>query len=241
MKITLLGVRIDAVGRWEAMRILTRRMAAGRQTVVYTPNPAMVWRARRDKAFRAILNRGDLSVADGIGIVLGARLAGLPPPPRVAGIELGGDVLNYAARAGLRVFLLGGKPRVAQEAARRLVRRFPTLSVCGMHHGYFREGERDAILHKIRAARADVLLVCLGSPRQEQWIDRNRAALPSVKLFMGLGGSLDVWAGAVKRAPRPLRKIGLEWAWRMTLEPRRLKNLAPISAFLVSSLFHGQS
>ena len=109
MKITLLGTRIDAVGRWEAMRILTRRMAAGRQTAVYTPNPTMVWHARRDKRFRAILNRGELAVADGIGIVLGARLAGLPPPPRVAGIELGENVLAYAARAGLRVFLLGGQ------------------------------------------------------------------------------------------------------------------------------------
>lgn len=236
MKITLLGVNIDAVGRWEAMRILSRRLAAGRQSAVYTPNPIMVWQARKDGAFRAALNRGDLAVADGVGITLGARLAGLSPPPRIAGIELGEDVLNYAARAGLRVFFLGGKEGVARRAAEQLRKRLPALMVCGVHHGYFSKRETDAIIEKIKRARADVVIVCLGSPRQEFWIDQNRRALGGVRLFMGLGGALDVWAGDLRRAPRAVSKMGLEWAWRMARQPRRLRGLAPISSFFCATL-----
>ena len=145
MRIKLLGVNIDTVGRWEAMRILSRRLATGRQTAVYTPNPIMVRGAQKNELFRALLNRGDLMVADGIGILLGARLAGLPTPPRVAGIDLGEDVLAYAERGGLKVFLFGGKPGVADRAAEQLKLRFPAPR--NLRHPsriYFAEGERRA-------------------------------------------------------------------------------------------------
>ena len=237
MRINLLGVRIDAVGRWEAMRILTRRLATGRQTAVYTPNPIIVRRAQKSEPFRALLNRGDLMIADGIGIPIGARLAGLPPPPRVAGIDLGEDVLAYAARAGLKVFLLGGKPGVAARAADKLKERFPTLEICGTHHGYLAPKENGNLIRQIRESRADVVMVCLGSPRQEQWIDENRRALRDVGILMGLGGALDVWSGDLARAPRLFSKIGLEWLWRMLRQPRRLTGIFPIIAFLAAALF----
>lgn len=236
MRVNLLGVDIDPVGRWEAMRAITRRLASGEQTAVFTPNPIMIHHASRDSAFCHVLNRGDLTVADGIGLVYGARIMKLPPLPRVAGIELGEDVLAYAEKAGLRVFLLGGKEGVARLAATRLCERFPALTVCGTQHGYFEDAEAEEIRQAIDTSHADIVLVCLGSPRQEHWIDQNRAALPSVKLFMGLGGALDVWSGRLQRAPLPLRKMGMEWAWRMTREPRRLRGLLPISAFFGAAL-----
>ena len=236
MRIKLLGVNIDTVGRWEAMRILSRRLATGRQTAVYTPNPIMVRGAQKNELFRALLNRGDLMVADGIGILLGARLAGLPTPPRVAGIDLGEDVLAYAERGGLKVFLFGGKPGVAERAAEQLKLRFPTLEICGTHHGYISPKENGALLKQIRESRADVVMVCLGSPRQEQWIDENRRALRGVSILMGLGGSLDVWSGDLARAPRFFSKIGLEWLWRMLRQPRRLKGIPAILAFLFFAL-----
>lgn len=236
MRINLLGVGVDTVGRWEALRIITRRIEGGEQTAVFTPNPIMVRRAMKDKAFAKILARGDLNIADGVGLVLGARIMGLPPLRRVAGIELGEDILAYAARAGLRVFLLGGKPGIARRAACSLHRRFPSLVICGTHHGYFSENETAAVCRRIRDARADVVFVCLGAPRQEIWIDRNRISLSKVKLFMGLGGSLDVWSGNTVRAPRAVSKIGMEWAWRMAREPRRLKGVFPIASFLCATL-----
>ena len=236
MRINLLGVNIDTVGRWEAMRILTRRLATGRQTTVYTPNPIIIRRAQKNETFRALLNRGDLMIADGIGILLGARLAGLPPPPRVAGIDLGEDVMAYAERAMLKVFLFGGKPDVAQRAAKQLKLRFPALEICGTHHGYIAPKENSALIKQIRESRADVVMVCLGSPRQEQWIDENRRALRGVSILMGLGGSLDVWSGDLARAPRIFSKIGLEWLWRMLRQPHRLKGIFPILAFLAASL-----
>lgn len=238
MRVNLLGVDIDPVGRWEAMRTITRRLANGEQTAVFTPNPIMIHRASHDSAFCHVLNRGDLTVADGIGLAFGARIMKLPPLPRIAGIELGEDVLAYSEKASLRVFLLGGKEGVAELAAKRLCERFPALTVCGTRHGYFGDAEAEEVRQTVDASHADIVLVCLGSPRQELWIDQNRAVLPSVKLFMGLGGALDVWSGSLRRAPFPLRKMGLEWAWRMAREPRRLRGLVPISAFFGAALHH---
>ena len=232
----VLGVNIDPVGQWEAMRIITRRLANGEQTAVFTPNPIMVHRATREKAFLDTLNRGDLNVADGIGLVLGARIMRLPPLPRVAGIELGERVLCYAAEANLRVFLLGGKPQVAETAAKKLCQRFPGLTVCGTHHGYFPQVDNDKVCQLIKDSRADVVLVCLGSPRQEIWIDENRKNLDDIKLFMGLGGSLDVWSGNTARAPHFASRMGGEWLWRMAREPKRLSGLGPIAAFLHASV-----
>ena len=237
MRITLLGVNIDDVGRWEAMQILSRRAAAGKQTAVCTPNPIMVCRAQKNEAFRALLNRGDLAVADGIGILLGARLAGLPPPHRVAGIDLGEDVLAYAERTGMKVFLFGGRPGIAEQAAIKLRSRFPALTICGTHHGYLTQKENGALVRQIRDSRADVVIVCLGSPRQEEWIDKNRRSLRGVSILMGLGGALDVWSGNLARAPRFFSKIGLEWLWRMIRQPRRLKGIPAILAFLTASFF----
>ena len=239
MRVNILGIEIDSLGRWEAMRKITRRMAADQQTAVFTPNPIMIGRALRDRSFTEILNQGDLNLADGIGILLAARLLGLPSPPRTAGIDFGEALLAYAASAGLRVFLLGGRPGVAEKAAHILRLRFPQLNVCGTHHGYFQNEQTEALRAHIRAAAPHMVLVCLGSPKQERWIAENRHHLSQVKIFMGLGGSLDVWSGTVIRAPQLLSNLGLEWLWRMILEPRRLSDLPLILSFLLAAAKEG--
>ena len=239
MRTKLLGVSIDRVGRWEALCAIERRIVHQKQTVVFTPNPIIISRALRDRNFSDILNRGDLNLADGVGISVAARLAKIPPFPRVAGIDLAKDLLAYADRAGLRVFLLGGKPQIAERAAITLRRRFPHLRVCGVHHGYFEERETASICRQIRDSRADILFVCTGSPRQEAWIDANRSVLPTVKILIGLGGALVVWAGAVTRAPHLISMVGLEWLWRMLLEPRRLAGIPDILLFLLAAAREG--
>lgn len=220
----LCGVRIDALWRREAVE---RALAGDGLTCVFTPNLLMLQACRRDAELRKLLCSADLSLPDGAGVLRLAKRHGTPLPERIAGIDFGEDLLREAEKRGLRVFLLGGREGIALRASERLMRSHPRLRICGVQNGYFdREGEENqAILEHIRRRRTDILLVCLGFPLQERWILENRAALEGVQVAAGLGGSLDVWAGKVRRAPRPLRSMGLEWAWRMALEPRRLREL----------------
>ena len=210
---------------------LAARLARGEQTVVYTPNPIMLENAARDPAFRAVLLRADLNLPDGVGVVLAAKLLDEGIEGRLSGVDMAARALMLAAKRGYRVFLLGGRDGVAREAAARLVARLSGLCVCGTRNGYFSAAQTQDVLEEIRSAKPDILLVCLGSPKQEDFIDRYRAALPDVKLFMALGGTLDVFAGRTRRAPTVVQKIGLEWLWRMACEPRRLRDLPKMVAF----------
>lgn len=227
-RITVAGVRVDDLTLGEAAEMALRE---GQDTCwVVTPNAVMLDACRRDASLCALLNRADLSVADGAGVLLAARRQGTPLRERIAGIELGERLLSRAAEEGLRVFLLGGRAGVAERAAERLGLRYPSLRVCGVCDGYFdKEGEEDrCVSEHIRAARPDILLVCMGFPMQERWIEAHVHLFPSLRVIAGLGGSLDVWAGDLRRAPRFMSRMGLEWAWRMAREPRRLRQLPAV-------------
>ncbi len=226
--VDLFGLRVDNLDADEAIKMALRE---GQGTCwVVTPNAVMLDACRRDALLCSLLNRADLSVADGAGVLLAARRQGTPLRARVAGIELGERLLAGAAESGLRVFLLGGRAGVAERAAGRLVQRYPRLCVCGACDGYFeKEGEADrCVTEYIRATRPDILFVCMGFPLQERWIEAHLHLLPDLRVVAGLGGSLDVWAGDIRRAPRLVSRVGLEWAWRMAREPRRLRQLPAI-------------
>lgn len=225
------GIRFFGGGAEECMGEIGARLARGEQLAVYTPNPIMLQNAAKNGALRTALLRADLNLPDGIGVVMAARLHGEHLGGRLSGVDMAERVLALAAARGYRVYLLGGREGVARQAAARLVARKLGLCICGTRHGYFGEEQVSEVLADIRRARADIVFVCLGSPRQELFIDRNRHALPEVRLFMALGGTLDVWAGRVHRAPRAVQKVGLEWLWRMALEPRRLRDLPKMAAF----------
>jgi len=227
-RITVAGVRVDDLTLGEATEMALRE---GQDTCwVVTPNAVMLDACRRDASLCALLNRADLSVADGVGVLWAARRQGTPLRERVAGIDFGERVLSRAAEEGMRVFLLGGNVGVAERAAEQLCARYPGLCVCGCCDGYFDcEGEEDRrVTAHIRDLRPDLLFVCMGFPRQERWIEAHLHLFPSLRLAVGLGGSLDVWAGAVRRAPRFIACVGLEWAWRMAQEPKRLRHLPAI-------------
>ena len=227
---------VDGIGflggdRCACLLRLSERLKKGEQTAVYTPNPVMLENAARYKSFHAVLARAELNLPDGIGVVLAARMLGEEISERLSGVDMAQRVLTLAAKRGYRVFLLGGKRGVAEAAARRLSAKHSGLVICGVRDGYFSAAEEWAVLAQIRRAKPDILLVCLGSPKQELWIDRYRGALPEVRLFMALGGALDVFAGRVKRAPLPMQSLGLEWLWRMALEPRRFRELPKMLSF----------
>lgn len=236
MKTVIGGVYFDGRSRKEILAEMEARLEQKRPTRVFTPNPIMVQTAKRDARLGAALARADVNLADGVGILLGARLLGAPLPHRIAGIDFAEELLALAARRGFRLFLLGGKPGVADSAARALWRRYPDLDICGACHGYFDEEDGATLAAFIAQKRPDILFVCLGSPRQEIFIDEHLEKTGAT-LGIGLGGSLDVWAGNVRRAPRFFRKTGLEWLWRMVCEPRRLAGIPLMVTFLCSTFW----
>jgi len=235
-EIRLYNVKINDVTLEEAVTFALSRQRSPCFTV--TPNAVMLDACRREPAYAALLNRAALSLPDGAGVLWAARRKGTSLRTRVAGIAFGEALLARAAETGLRVFLLGGKEGVAAQAAQNLLLRHPTLRICGVHHGYFEKtGEEDRqVTEEICAARPDLLFVCFGFPIQEGWIAAHLPQLKDVRVIAGLGGSLDVWAGNVKRAPTAVSRMGLEWAWRMAKEPKRLRHLP---ALLRVGLFGG--
>ena len=219
------GVKVDVTDIHEAVAFSLEKRE--QPCVVYTPNAVMLDACKREARLISLLNRATLSLPDGAGMILAARRKKLQLRQRVAGIDFGEALLASAEKAALRVYLLGAAPGVAMAAAERLQVRFPQLCICGTAHGYFeKEGaENQKLLAHIHACNPDILFVCFGFPIQEEWIDRNLASLTSLRVIAALGGSLDVWAGHVRRAPRMISRMGLEWAWRMAHEPKRLKHL----------------
>ena len=228
-----MGVDFDDLTLDEAAGAAAGMIEAGGFHYVVTPNPELVDRARREEPFRQALNGADLVLPDGIGVVYAAKLLGRPLKGRCPGIDFAGKLMERMAKTGLRLYLLGAKPGVAETAAARLEAKYPGLIICGTHDGYFKE---DApVVEAVRAAEADVVFVCLGAPKQEYWMVKNGPAT-GARLMAGLGGSLDVFAGVVERAPESWQRLGLEWLYRLTKEPKRIGRMARLPLFLLSAL-----
>jgi N-acetylglucosaminyldiphosphoundecaprenol N-acetyl-beta-D-mannosaminyltransferase len=228
-RVNVLGVEFDNVTMSEALSRLTAIVETGEPAYVVTPNPEMVYACYKDPSLYPFLADAGLCVPDGIGVIHAARILGTPLKERVPGIELGEKLIAWAAENGKSVFLLGAKPGVAETAGDRLREKYPGLVVAGTHDGYFQD---DApVLAQINAAAPDLLLVCLGAPKQEIWMHRNAPAL-NAGLMIGGGGSLDVYAGTVERAPEAWCRAGLEWLYRLLREPRRIKRMMSIPRFM---------
>ena len=232
MKINVLGVQFDNLTPDEAVQRGIDMMNEGGFHYVVTPNPEFVLAAEKDEEFRAVLNGANLVIPDGIGVIYSAKLLGTPLKGRVPGIDFSAGMLAHMDKVGGRVFLLGAKPGIAEEAGRRISQQFPNLVICGTHDGYFKEDE--PVVAQIRQAQADLLFVCLGAPRLEKFMARWGKEL-GVKLAMGLGGSLDVYAGAVERAPERWQKLNMEWAYRLMKEPKRIGRMAKLPLVLVKA------
>lgn len=230
--VNILGVEFYPVTRASAERSLDWMLSRddGRTRLVVTANPLMVMQAQRDPEFMEILERADLLVPDGVGILWAARKKGRPLPERVTGVDL--TLYLLRRKPAPRIYLLGGKPGVAEKAYLNIEKDFPGARVCGMHHGYFGVPEEEGLADSIRAARPDAILVGMGSPRQEKFIWRHRARL-GAKVAVGVGGVLDILAGASKRAPEIVQKVGLEWLYRLIREPKRLRADAKLLHFMI--------
>ena len=170
--------------------------------------------------------------ADGIGVVYSAKILGRPLKGRAPGVDFAQGLMTRMAHTGQALFLLGAKPGVAEAAAENLRKAYPGLNICGTHDGYFKED--GPVIDAIRAAKADVVFVCLGAPKQEFWMTEN-GPKTGAKLAVGLGGCLDVFAGNVQRAPEVWQKAGLEWLYRLIKEPSRIGRMAKLPLVLVDA------
>ena len=225
MKTEILGVRFDDLTQQEAAQQGRQLLEEDKFHYVVTPNPEFLLAAEKDPEFGLVL-------PDGIGVVYSAKILGTPLKERVPGIEFAEAMLSALNEMGGRLYLLGAKPGVAEEAGRRICARYPALVLCGTHDGYFKDEQ--AILPEIAAAKPDLLFVCLGAPKQEKWMAR-WGQHTGAKLAIGLGGCLDVFAGNVRRAPEQWQKLGLEWAYRLKKEPKRIGRMAKLPLVLVKA------
>ncbi len=240
-RLMVLGVRADRVDMAEALARIEALVEQHRQgnaptAQVITVNPEFVWAAHKHAAFRETINQAALVVADGIGIIWASRILQRPFPERVAGSDLLPLLAERCARRGYRLFLLGAAPGVAEQAAQILQQRFPGLEIAGTYAGSPAPEEADQILGLIRAARPDVLAVAYGAPRQDLWIRQHAQALgkAGVGVALGVGGTFDFLAGRVPRAPRWMQRLGLEWAFRVYAQPRRIWRVRAL--FLMGAL-----
>lgn len=232
LKKEILGVNFDDLTWEEAAQAGAALLEEDRFHYVVTPNPEFILAAEKDREFLQVLNGADLVLADGIGVVYSAKIQGTPLKGRVPGIEFATDMLRVLDGMGGRLYLLGSKPGVAEEAGRRITEQHPNIVLCGTQDGYFKDEE--ASLLKVAAARPDLLFVCLGAPKQEKWMAR-WGRHTGARLAIGLGGALDVFAGKVERAPESWQKLGLEWAYRLKKEPQRAGRMARLPLVLVKA------
>ena len=236
-RIDVLGVSFDDLTMDEAVEIALGFMQERRACYACTPNPEIVMAAKGDAALRAALSGAELVLADGVGITKAAAMLGTPLKSRVPGIDFASNVISRLAEGGGSVYLLGAKPLVAEAAAEKLTQTYPGIVIAGTNDGYFTD---DApVIEKINAASPDFLMVCLGSPKQELWMYANAGRL-SCGLMAGLGGSLDVLAGNVQRAPETWRRLGLEWLYRVIKEPKRLGRVMKLPAFVLEAAAEGR-
>jgi N-acetylglucosaminyldiphosphoundecaprenol N-acetyl-beta-D-mannosaminyltransferase len=229
--VTILNVRVDDVTYEEALTHIERCIESGGAHQIATVNVEFIMAARRDPDFRRVLNQASLCVPDGVGVLWAARRQGQRLRQRVAGVDLVDKIAALGAGRGWRIYFLGAASGVAERAATVLGQRYPGLKVAGCYAGSPRPEEEDEIVGWVQAARADVLLVAYGAPKQNLWIARNQARTEA-PVAIGVGGAFDFIAGVAQRAPRWVQRLGLEWLHRLIKEPWRLRRQLVIPHFM---------
>lgn len=212
----ILGVRFDNFTIEEFVDLVVKEIEAKKKFRIALSNPEFLLQARNNPELKKYLNSIEYNVADGIGVVLASRLLHQNPlKERITGTDMLPRLIEKAKDKGLTFYFLGGKPGVSEKAKQKFIEKFGYKGVVGLHHGYFDENLESVIIDEIRLLQPDVLMVCLGNPKQEKWIQENFHRLEA-RLIFGNGGALDYYSNNVKRAPIWFQKNGLEWLYRLT-------------------------
>jgi N-acetylglucosaminyldiphosphoundecaprenol N-acetyl-beta-D-mannosaminyltransferase len=228
MKINILGSLISKISKVELLSEIKIFLNDGRQHFLVTPNPEIVLAAMKDKKLQEIINKADIAIPDGFGLILASKYLKRPLKERVTGVDLMSDICKIAEEEKKSIFLFGGEEEIVGETAKALMEKFANLKIAGALGGKKIDENNlvdDNILEKINQTKPDIIFVALGGGKQEKWIDANLKNLPSIKLAMGIGGAFDFISGKIRRAPRTMRKLGLEWLFRLFIEPRRIRRI----------------
>ncbi len=232
-KIDVLGVQFNNTTIEDAASLIVQSALNKKKTKVYTPNPEIVIEADKDARFMEVLDRAELVIADGIGVVIGSKILGTPLKARVAGYDTIIRVFEKAKHQDIKVFFLGAKPESVELARKNMMKKYIGLNVVGVHDGYFKDDR--AVVDEINALSPDIVLVGLGAPKQEKFIDKYANEM-NASVFIGCGGSFDVMAGLVKRAPKLFIKLHLEWFYRLIKQPSRFVRMLRLPLFLLKVL-----
>lgn len=221
-KVEMFGVPFDRVDLDTAISQVEAAIA-DRATLTQSVgvNLDQLLKMQEEPEFAKIILQCDQITADGMPVVWLSRLFRDPLPERVPSVDIMEALLPVAEQKGYRIFMLGTKEELLQRAADSFRTRFPKLQIAGTRNGYFKTEDEPEIVEQINAAKTDVLLIAISSPKKEEFVERNRSAL-DVPFVMGVGGAFDIAAGEYTRAPRFVQRTGLEWAWRVAQEPRRM-------------------
>lgn len=230
--VKIFGVKFHKVNKDGAFRKFLMLLESDKYSMIFTPNPEIVMMAQKDLEYKNILSEGDLVIPDGIGIILASKIKKLGLEERLPGIEMMESILKYCNNAKKSIYLLGTSSENVEKAASNIKETYPNIDIAGYHDGYFDEAEELKIVDKINEVKPDILFVALGAPKQEKWMYKYRKIL-NVKVSMGVGGSLDIWSGAIRRAPKFFRKIGMEWFYRIAKNPLRIKRGLLLPKFLI--------
>ena len=227
---TILGLRVDRVSVEETLTMIDRFIRERTPRTVVTADASMAVIARHDPELHKIVDAADLVTPDGAGILIASRLLGVPVRYKVSGVDLVARLCALSPSKGYKLFFLGAAPGIAAEAAAKARARWPGTQIVGVCDGYFTPEQEPGVLAQIKAAAPDIVLVAFGIPKQEKWIDRNKAAL-GVPVFMGIGGSFDVLSGRVKRAPVFMQRFGFEWLYRLIQNPKKISKVMTLPQF----------
>lgn len=229
MKTDIMGLQFDNITMEEALDAAKVLLQGEHAARVVTPNAEIAYEALHDENMRTLLNSAELMLPDGAGVVLASKILKTPLKQKVAGVDFADGLLGVLETTGQSLYLLGSRPGVGELAAQKMMQKHPKLKIAGIADGYFQD--ETPVIDKINASGADVLFVCLGAPKQEQFMARHQKAL-HVKLMAGLGGTLDSFAGTVRRAPKWMIRLNLEWLYRLIKEPKRFKRMLRLPKYL---------
>lgn len=229
MRTNVLGVEFDICTMEEAVDRGMELLARPGADMVVTPNPEILMLCRKDPELDRAIKRASLVLPDGIGVIYGSRILRRPIRNKVPGADFAEGVMARLAKQNGSVYLFGAKPGVAEKAAENLTAKYPGLKIAGTSNGYFDDPE--PIIERINSAAPDFLLVCLGAPKQELWMNEYGQRL-NVRLMAGLGGSLDVYAGVIPRAPKLWQRLNLEWLYRLIKQPSRIGRMVKLPKFI---------
>lgn len=235
--IKILGVPVHPMTMAEAVNSLEQRMLGGEQTFVVTANAEIIMMCQDDAEYNNIISKqAELVLPDGAGAVWAGRHLGYKVPERVAGFDLYNQLLALSAQKGYKAYFFGGSPGIAEAAKAKSEEMYPGVQVVGCHNGYFTDADVPAIIKEINNSGAEMLFVALGAPKQEKWILAHRHELRP-RILMGIGGSFDVLAGKMERAPKWMQDASLEWAFRLYKQPSRFMRMMALPKFALKVLF----